>query len=250
MTRNLLVCGLIAGICAGLFAFGVGRVIGEPAVDRAIAFEERSAPPSDEPAEAPIVTRTVQSTIGLLTAAIAFGLAIGGLFALAFGFVYGRAGQADPARTAAWLAAAAFVVVFLVPFLKYPANPPAVGNPNTIDHRTGLYWAMLAVSLGGAVGALRFRHYLGSRMSGRSASLSAIGSYIVVVLFAGLTLPGVHEVPGDFPAVTLWAFRQATVGIQLTMWATIGIVFGSLAQRIMKRSDPRLTPATAGVLED
>ncbi len=249
MTRNLLVCGLIAGVLGGLLAFGAGRVIGEPEVDRAIAFEERSAPPSDEPAEPPIVTRAAQGTIGLLTAAVAVGLAIGGLFALAFAFAYGRAGQADPFLTAGWLAAGAFVVVFLVPFLKYPANPPAVGNPDTINYRTGLFWTMVAISLITAVGAVRFRNSLVHRMSVRSAWLVSIGSYLGVVLLAGLALPDVNEVPAGFPAVTLWKFRQATIGIQLTLWATIGITFGWLAHRVMKTADPGLVPAKTGVKE-
>ena len=65
-----------------------------------------------------------------------YGLALGGLFALAFAFAYGRVARASPRATALWLAAAAFVVVYLVPFLKYPANPPAVGDPDTIGRRT------------------------------------------------------------------------------------------------------------------
>ncbi len=249
MTRNLLVCGLIAGALAGLLAFGVGRVIGEPTVDSAIAFEDRSAPPSDGPVEAPIVSRTTQSTVGLLTAALAFGLAIGGLFALAFAFAYGRAMHADPGVTAAWLAAGAFVVVFLVPFLKYPANPPAVGDPATIHHRTGLFWVMTAISLVAAVAAVWFRNSVVSRMSGSSASFVSIASYLAVVLIAGLVLPTVNEVPANFPAVTLWRFREATVGIQFTLWVTIGVSFGVLAERLMRGSSSRLVPATAGAPE-
>jgi len=43
----------------------------------------------------------------------------------------------------ALLALAAFITIALVPMLKYPANPPAVGNPDTIGPRTGLYLSML-----------------------------------------------------------------------------------------------------------
>ena len=41
MLRNLLICGLIAGLCGGLLATGFARVVGEAQVDQAIAFEER-----------------------------------------------------------------------------------------------------------------------------------------------------------------------------------------------------------------
>ncbi|MGH9025067.1 MAG: CbtA family protein [Acidimicrobiia bacterium] len=248
MTRNLLVCGLIAGLCAGLLATGFARIVGEPAVDAAIAFEESTAPPSTGPEEEPLVTRGVQSGIGLLTATVVFGLAIGGLFALAFAFAYGRAGSASPFVTALWLAAGAYAVFFLVPFLKYPANPPAVGNPDTIDRRTALYWVMVAISLAAAVAALRLRGYLATRTAPHVATVISVASFIVIVLIAGLLMPSINEVPEGFPAVTLWEFRQATLGMQLVLWATIGIVFAFLAQRVMtrsaERSSPRSVPAT------
>ena len=41
----------------------------------------------------------MQSSFGLLTAAVVYGLALGGLFALAFAAAYGRVGRASPART-------------------------------------------------------------------------------------------------------------------------------------------------------
>jgi hypothetical protein len=41
--RNLLVCGLVAGFCGGLLAAGFVSLAGEPAVDRAIAFEDAKA---------------------------------------------------------------------------------------------------------------------------------------------------------------------------------------------------------------
>ncbi len=249
MTRDLLVRGLLAGVLAGLAAFGIGRVIGEPSVDAAIAFEERSSPTSSEPAEAPLVTRTVQSTVGLLTAAIVVGVAMGGLFALAFTLLYGRTGDTDPLRTAGWLTVGAFVVMFLVPFLKYPANPPAVGDPATIQRRTALYWAFVIISLAAAAGALRLRRTLASRLSPRSASVASIASYFGVVLLAGFLLPDIQEVPANFPAVTLWSFRESSVTVQLAMWTTLGIVFGLLAQRLMRTPDAKLARATAGPTE-
>ena len=116
---------------------------GEPAVDQAIAYEEAHAPPAAPGEEEPeLVSRDTQQGFGLLTAPTVYGLAIGGIFALAFAFAYGRVGRASPARTALCLAAAAFVVVYLVPFVKYPPNPPAVGDPDTIGDRTALYLVM------------------------------------------------------------------------------------------------------------
>src|SRR5436309_2675376 len=130
MIRTLLIWGLLAGLCGGLLATGFSEVAGEPAVNQAIAFESSNAAPEQH--EHAIVSRGTQRTVGLLTAAVVYGVSVGGLFALAFAFAYGRVGRASPGRTSLWLAAGAFVVVFLVPFLKYPANPPSVGDPDTI----------------------------------------------------------------------------------------------------------------------
>ncbi len=173
MLRNLLICGLIAGLCGGLLATGFARVVGEGPVDQAIAFEGQQAKAAGEAEEAPLVSRTMQKSFGLLTAAVVYGLSLGGLFALAFAAIYGRVGKASPARTSILMAAGAFVVLYLVPFVKYPANPPSVGDPDTITKRTVLYLFMILISLLAAIAAVRLRGVLAERWSGTAATLAA-----------------------------------------------------------------------------
>jgi predicted cobalt transporter CbtA len=221
--RKLLICGLVAGAVAGLLAFGFMSVAGEPSVDQAIAYEDSHTAAAD--AEPALVSRDTQKGIGLLTASVVYGLAFGGIFALVFAFAYGRVGRASPARTALWLAAAAFVVVYLVPFVKYPPNPPAVGHPDTIDERTALYLVMLWISVLAAVAAVLLRRSVGTFL--------ACLAYVVVVVVAGLALPVYDEVPTTFPATTLFEFRAASVGTQLVMWASLGLTFAAAAQRVM-----------------
>jgi uncharacterized membrane protein YidH (DUF202 family) len=233
VVRKLLICGLLAGLCGGLVATAFARVVGEPQVARAVAFETRHAQAAGEPAEKPIVSRAEQSGLGLLTAAVVYGLALGGLFALAFAAVYGRIGLAGPGRTSIWLAAGAFVTIFLVPFLKYPANPPSVGDPNTIGKRTAIYLIMILISLLAAVAAARLRGIVAERRPGLPATIAAVGCYLLVVVVAGLLLPSVNEVPKAFPAVTLYRFREAAIGMQAVLWTTIGLVFAGTAERVM-----------------
>ena len=247
MLRTLLIWGLLAGLCGGLLATGFSEVAGEPAVNQAIAYESSSAAAAGEPHEHAIVSRGAQRTVGLLTAAIVYGVSVGGLFALAFAFAYGRVGRASPARTALWLAAGAFLVVYLVPFLKYPANPPSVGDPDTIGKRTELYLAMIVCSLLAAVAALRIRAWLAARRDPTTATVVAALSYLAVVVAAGLILPGIHEVPKNFPATTLWRFREASIGMQAVLWATIGVVFSVAAQRVMAGARTRPPAAATGL---
>ncbi|MEA2378787.1 MAG: hypothetical protein QOD13_2694 [Thermoleophilaceae bacterium] len=232
MLRKLLICGLIAGFIAGLVSFGFMTAAGEPAVDQAIAYEDAHSTPAERAEPAP-VSRDTQKGFGLLTASTVYGLALGGIFALVFAYAYGRVGRASPARTALWLAAAAFVVIYLVPFVKYPPNPPAVGDPDTIGDRTALYLVMVWISVLAAIAAVRLRGTLAERRSPQMATGLACAAYLAVVVVAGLTLPGIHEIPKTFPATTLWRFREASVGTQLVMWTSIGLVFSVTAQRVM-----------------
>lgn len=232
MIKALLICGLVAGLCAGLLATGFAQFVGEPAIDDAIAYEQtRSAASPEEPA---LVSRDIQSSFGLLTAAVVYGVAVGGLFALVFALVYGRvAPGASPARTALWLAAAAFVVVFLVPFVKYPAQPPGGAVDAGAASRTTLYFAIVSISLLAAVAGVRVRRFAVERAAAGVATAAGVAVYAIVVIAAGVALPSVSDVRDGFPAATLWEFREASVATQLILWATIGTVFAAAAQRVM-----------------
>lgn len=257
MVRTLLICGLIAGLVAGVLAFGFDSLAGEPAVDDAIAFEEANAPkpaPGEKP-EAEVVSRDTQKGFGLLTATVAYGLAIGGIFAIVFSVLYGRLGRGrlSPLRTSWLLAGAAFLVLYVVPFLKYPPNPPAVGDPDTIGERTALYFVMMWISVSAAVAAWRLRRVFAERMSSDAANVSGVLVYAGICTVAALSLPSKKEIPADFPATTLWQFREASFGTQFILWLSIGVVFAFLAQRVMEgkpivswsRGDSR-APAPAG----
>jgi hypothetical protein len=226
-----------------LLSFGFLRLAGEPAVDRAIAFEtamdeakaqakkdEARAKGIEMPAEADepeLVSRPVQAGVGLLTGVAVYNVAFGGLFALVFALAYGRMGDFGPRTTSALLAVSGLIAVYIVPNLKYPANPPSVGNPETIGMRTGLYFAMIAISLAAMIAAWMARNRLVARYGGWNAALLAGAGYLVVVVLVAIALPSVNEVPEAFPAVVLWQFRMASLGAQAIMWATIGLGFGA-----------------------
>jgi predicted cobalt transporter CbtA len=126
-----------------------------------------------------------------------------------------------------------FVAIYLVPNLKYPANPPSVGAPETIGIRTALYFVMIATSLAAMIGATSLKRLFVPRLGEWNANLLVAACYIVVVVIAGLLLPAVNEVPDEFPAAVLWNFRIASLGAQFIMWATLGLLFGALVERAM-----------------
>lgn len=237
MARNLLIRGMFAGVIAAVLATLFARLFAEPQVDLAIAFESGHAAMAHAMNAAPepeLVSRVTQKGLGLLTAVILYGAAVGGLFALAFALAYGRVGQIGPRSLALLLAAGAFIAVALVPALKYPATPPAVGLHETVGFRTLAYFAMIGSSLAALVLSIKAARGLAGRLGGFDAMLAGAALYVAVVVAAQLALPAIDEVPGDFPAVLLWTFRVASLGMQALLWAVIGLVFGALAERQLR----------------
>lgn len=236
--RSLLVRGMLAGLGAGLIALVVAYLLGEPRIDAAIAFEEAHAPAHEHEME--LVSRALQSTAGLATGVLVYGVSLGGIAALGFCFALGRIGRFSPRATAALLSGAALVAVYVVPFLKYPANPPSIGDPETIGERTTLYFLMMVLSVLLAVAAVIFGRRLAPRLGNWYAAVAGVLGFAVVVGLAYAFLPAVNEVPEDFSATLLWQFRLAALAIQVTLWLSFGLLFGHLAERV-------LTPRSAAV---
>jgi hypothetical protein len=234
MVRALLVRGMLAGVLAGLLAFAFAFVFGEPQVQHAIDFEDRLAALHHQPAGAEVVSRGVQRTLGLLLGTVATGVALGGLLGLVFAYAYGRVGALGARSTAALLAAGAFAAITLIPSTKYPANPPAVGNPDTIDRRTVLFFAMIAVSLLALLAAARVRRALVEAHGPWNATILAGAVLVAVVAAAQLILPAVHETPPGFPADVLYRFRVASLGTNATLWLALGLGLGAAAERLVE----------------
>ncbi len=227
---NLLMRGMLAGLLAALLAFGFAKVFGEPQVDRAIAFEEQMAKAAGEAEEPEIVSREVQASLGLLTGVVVYGTALGGLFALAFAFISGRLVRLPPRTTALVLAAVGFLALYIVPYLKYPANPPSVGQADTIGYRTQLYFAMIVVSLAALAIAIGVGRRLVAQLGSWNATLAGAAVYVGLTALAAYVLPPINEVPETFPADLLWHFRIAAFGTQAVLWTAIALLFGALIE--------------------
>jgi predicted cobalt transporter CbtA len=221
MVGSLLLRGMVTGLVAGLLAFGFAEIFGEPQVDSAIAFEAKMDQANGEATEPELVSRHVQSTIGLLT----------GVFA----YASGRVGRIGPRGLAALLALAGFLAIVAVPGLKYPANPPSVGSHDTIGFRTEMFFLMIVISIAAMVLAVNIGRRLHGRYGTWTAALTAAATFVAAVAVAQYLLPDIDEVPDQFPAVVLWRFRMAALGIQLVMWTSLGLLFGWLTERSLQR---------------
>lgn len=258
--RSFLVRGLLAGLIAGFFAFGVAFVVGEPSVSAAIALESETGGHSHEPGtsddhthadetapgsgEETEVPRSLQSTVGLLTGTVVAGVTLGGLVGVLSALALGRLGTLSPRATVLTVTALGFVSLYVIPTLAYPPNPPAVGSGDTIGVRTALYFTLVAISVIAMVAAVLGGRRLVEHWGGWYAALAAGGAYLVVTLACLALLPTFDEVPADFPASVLFEFRRASFVTQLALWTALGLVLAELAQRLLGRSGPARTTRT------
>ncbi|GIE98698.1 CbtA family protein [Paractinoplanes rishiriensis] len=218
LLRGLL-AGLIAGLLAGVFAYTVG----EPNVDAAIAIEEAAAG-GDHHGDEAAVSRDGQRA-GLFLATGLYGAAMGGLLATAYTLLRRRLRTPSDTRAALGLAGAALLGIVIVPFLKYPPNPPAVGDPATINQRTISYLALLVIGLvavWAAVVAARTQQVEWRQAAGAAAA------FLVVAGIGYALLPRIDEVGSDFPPSLLWNFRIASLGTQAVLWSVLGLAFAAL----------------------
>ncbi|MDX6219864.1 MAG: hypothetical protein QOJ48_1545 [Frankiales bacterium] len=259
MERKFVLRGIASGALAGLLSFVFARVFAEPVIARAINYEsaretaqaalDRAAGRPVTPAATELFSRTAQEDIGIAVALVVFGAALGALLSVVFTLIQRGSGrQVRPRTLAVLLTGAAFVSVYLVPFLKYPANPPAIGHADTIETRGSLYLGMQIVSVVAMVLAVQLGRVLSRTRGAWQASLLAGLGYVVVVGITMALLDPVHETPGPlrdpgghivlqgFDADDLYLFRLYAVGGQLILWGVLGLVLGPWAERALKQS--------------
>jgi predicted cobalt transporter CbtA len=235
---TLLVRGLLAGLIAAGATFVFAQIFGEPQIDKAIAYEEAHTP-APEPghaAEPEVVSRDTQSTFGLGVGVFLAGVALGGIYAVVFAFANGRIAGIGTRGTALVVAALGFVVVYLVPFLKYPPNPPAVGNEDTIGRRTVLYISMVVLSILIAVVATNIAPALCRRFGTWNGVIVTGLVALALLAIAYAAMPGYNDVPAGYPANVLYGFRMASLGAQFVLWTTLGLAYGAIVERDYRRA--------------
>jgi predicted cobalt transporter CbtA len=241
MLGTLIRRGAIAGLAGGAASALFLLLVGERTIGDAIHLEEKHGGGGQE-----LYTRGTQVFGGAL-GVILVSVALGVVFAATFAAVRHRLpGRNDWQRSIIW-AATALVVVYLVPFAKYPPNPPSVGDPNTIDERTILYFAMLAWSVGAAFLALRLGQWMRSRQYGDPARQTGIAAaWIVLVAIGFMVLPGSPDAV-TAPATLIWRFRLASAGGALMLWGVTGVVFGALSLTTARRAERVRDDVQAGM---
>lgn len=219
--------GVLAGAAGGASLALFLRLVGDPAISRAITLE---ADRSRGGAGDELFSRGTQQ-VGGMVGALAYGVCLGLIASVVLTRARRRPGPGDEWRRAMAVGAVGFVTVVLLPFLKYPANPPGVGDPATVGRRTALFVIVLTWSVLAGWGSWRLAIRLRDR--GRPEHLvwgAAVSLYAVAAAAALVVMPASPDTV-DVPAALLWRFRIASLGGSLLLWAVLGWVLGFLAQR-------------------
>ena len=205
MEIRVILRGALSGFAAGVLGFIFARIFAEPLINKALDYEsgrDAALAPLNHAAGRPVApdgpeifSRTVQSTIGVATGIIAFSTAMGALIAVAYLVLHGRFSIRP--RNLVWLIAGfGFLGVYLLPFAKYPANPPAIGHSFTIHTRGTLYLTMVA----GSLILLGLAAWLARRLAPRIGMAGAVVLAAVAFLVAYGVLIGLLPSPGNLGA--------------------------------------------------
>jgi predicted cobalt transporter CbtA len=153
------------------------------------------------------------------------GTSIGALFGIVFALSRNSLPGNNNIKKALILAGIMWAVFYFIPFLKYPANPPTVGEAETVVLRAILYLSFIAISGFAAVGFYK----LSKIFKGNRKFVALIG-YVVFISTVFVIMP---ENPDEItaPMDLVNEFRIVSVLAVSTFWITIGLILGLLWNR-------------------
>ena len=225
---SVLKAAALAGLIAGAITAGFHTLLLEPLIERAIELEEQASRLPGQAGHEPLIDRPTQRW-GLVLGFLVYGA----LWGLLFGLVAYFAQTLWPAAWTAYrfgLSLALLVgwSVAVLPFLKYPANPPGVGETETIAYRQWLYFGFLGLSAVGTALAVGIYRWLtrsaSSGPAGRLPAALAVTVYVILVIIVYLVMPANPD-PVEMPTGLVWPFRVvAFLGLFL-FWAVLGGAF-------------------------
>jgi predicted cobalt transporter CbtA len=229
---------LLAGAIAGTILGAINQIAVEPYIDHAVELETHNANQSSQiinPAE--FTAYRLWQRGGEMLAGTILGLSIGSLFGIVFAYTHNSVPGSNNKKKALIVAGIMWFVLFLIPALKYPANPPAVGDPETIYYRQSLYVAFLAISGFSALG-LAFLYRKMGALNIKKAIIPA--AYAAIISGAYLAMPANSD-PINAPMDLLMGFR-ITSAITISMfWGLLGVIFGTFWDKLNPSETARIS---------
>ncbi len=237
MNTSLILLALACGAVSGLIYGASVLILVEPYLDQAIEIENQSLFASGEEQDtaqfrADYNEYRMWQKSGMILGSLIMGVAFGALFCAVFVLFRKKLPGRSAIQKSMILAGGAWVVMYLAPFIKYPPNPPASGDPETLVLRTILMLSLVAIL--GVAGLLSLHAYSAApRRLG--VILAGLGAVFVVTM---VLMPASPDEPSQMPDM---AGFLATSAISMTIyWVIQGFVLGVLWDRYMKKTLPPL----------
>ncbi len=222
---------LLAGCFAGIIHGAANLAIVEPYLDEAIGIENQNLFASGEEKDTPqfwveySAYRDWQKGGQVLAGAI-LGTSIGALFGIVFAYSRRILPGQHNVKKALVLAGIMWLTIYLIPFLKYPANPPTVGDSETVVLRATLYLAFIAISGFSVIGF----YQLSKKFQGRKKLVAVIGYAAFMTALFVVMPPNPDEIAAPMELVN--GFRVMSVIAVSVFWLALGIILGLFWQKI------------------
>jgi predicted cobalt transporter CbtA len=229
---------LLAGAIAGTILGAMNQVAVEPYIDHAVELEMQNTNQSSQiinPAE--FTAYRLWQRGGEIVAGTILGLSIGSLFGIVFAYTHSSVPGSNNKKKALIVAGIMWLVLFLMPALKYPANPPAVGDPETIYYRQSLYVAFLAISGFSALG-LAFLYRKMGALNIKKAIIPA--AYAAIISGAYLAMPANPD-PINAPMDLVMGFRITSAITISVFWGLLGVIFGTFWDKLNPSETARIS---------
>ncbi len=229
---------LLSGVIAGVILAGVNYFVAEPFIDQAIGIEVDNSIASGEVVDFDnLSTYRVWQKEGTFAAGAFLGLTYGAILGIVYVISRKYLPSSDDRKKALILAAIMCLSLYIVPFIKYPANPPAVGDPETIGLRDSLYTSyqlasgLIALGVSILVYKLRKISYI---------------KYVIPIIYLGLVAFIYAVFPANPDEITapmdlVNAFRAVTFGTMVMFYLVLGAIFGIMWNKFKPHETARIT---------
>ena len=232
----VLVSGALAGTIHGI----ANLAIVEPYLDQAIGIENQNLFDSGEEEDTPQfwveydAYRDWQKGGQVLAGAI-LGTSIGALFGIVYALSRNSLPQGNDLKKTLTLAGIMWLTLFFIPFLKYPANPPTVGEAETVVLRAVLYLSFIAIS---GLGAVAF-YQLSKKIKSKSKIIPVVGYGMFIAIVFALMPPNPDEITAPMDLVN--GFRAMSVVAVSVFWVSIAVILGGLWHKFRPDSHVSVT---------
>ncbi len=224
-TSIFIIIVLVSGAFAGFIHGTVNFAIVEPYLDQAIGIENQNLFASGEEEDTPefwveYEGYRVWQKSGQILAGVILGMSVGSLFGIVLAFSKNALPGNNIVKKSIILSGIMWVTLYIIPFLKYPANPPTVGDGETVVLRAILYLSFIAIS---GLGAVAF-YKLSKKFQNKKKLVSLLG-YAVFISVVFLVMP---ENPDEItaPMNLVNEFRIMSVLGVTSFWVSIGLILG------------------------